>query len=351
MRAGVLEQGTVDTLIEVGVGERMLREGLVHDGIEIRFNRQRHRIDFPSLTGGKRITVYGQGEVVKDLIDARLDAGDPIHFEVEGTSVHDFDGDQPRIRYRKDGAEHEIACDFIAGCDGFHGICRQSFPEGALTAYERVYPYAWLGILSESTAARRRGVLLPQRDAASPSSRSARRRSAGSTSRSIPTKTSPNWPDDRFWEELEAADGNRRRRCHIPVGPVLQKGITPMRSFVVEPMQSGRLFLAGNSAHIVPPTGAKGMNLAVADIRYLAEALAAFYKTGDSRAARWLFGALPAPHLEGAAFLLVDDHHAPPQPRRHALRSPPPDRRARLCDELRGRHADARRELCRPAFR
>jgi len=282
VRAGVLEQGTVDTLIEVGVGERMLREGLVHNGIEIRFNRQRHRIDFPSQTGGKRIAVYGQGEVVKDLIDARLDAGDPIHFEVEGTGVHDFDDDQPRIRYRKDSEEHEIACDFIAGCDGFHGICRQSFPEGALTAYERVYPYAWLGILSESTPpADEVSYCHSERGFALLSLRSP------TLSRLYvqvdPDEDIENWPDERFWEELELRTATGDGGAHIPVGPVLQKGITPMRSYVVEPMQSGRLFLAGDSAHIVPPTGAKGMNLAVADIRYLAEALAAFYKTGDGR--------------------------------------------------------------------
>ena len=281
VRAGVLEQGTVDTLIEVGVSERMLREGLVHNGIEIRFNRQRHRIDFPSQTGGKRITVYGQGEVVKDLIDARLDAGDPIHFEVEATSVHDFDGDQPQIRYRKDGDEHEIACDFIAGCDGFHGICRQGFPEGALIVYERVYPYAWLGILSEST---------PPADEVSycDSERGFALLSLRSPTLSRlyvqvdPDEDIDNWPDERFWEELELRTATGDGDDHIPVGPVLQKGITPMRSFVVEPMRCGRLFLAGDSAHIVPPTGAKGMNLAVADTRYLAEALAAFYKTGDT---------------------------------------------------------------------
>ncbi len=281
VRAGVLEQGTVDTLIEVGVGERMLREGLVHNGIEIRFNRQRHRIDFPSLTGGKRITVYGQGEVVKDLIDARLDAGDPIHFEVEATSVHDIDGDQPLIRYRKDGDEHEIACDFIAGCDGFHGICRQGFPEGALSVYERVYPYAWLGILSESTPpADEVSYCHSERGFALLSLRSP------TLSRLYvqvdPDEDIDNWPDERFWEELELRTATGDGDDHIPVGPVLQKGITPMRSYVVEPMRSGRLFLAGDSAHIVPPTGAKGMNLAVADIRYLAEALAGFYKTGDS---------------------------------------------------------------------
>jgi p-hydroxybenzoate 3-monooxygenase len=281
VRAGVLEQGTVDTLIEVGVGARMLREGLVHNGIEIRFNRQRHRIDFPTLTGGKRITVYGQGEVVKDLIDARLDAGDPIHFEIEGTSVHDINGDQPLIRYRTGYAEHEIACDFIAGCDGFHGVCRQSFPEGALTVYERVYPYAWLGILSESTPpADEVSYCHSERGFALLSLRSPR------LSRLYiqvdPDEDVENWPDQRFWEELERRTAMGDGGASIPLGPVLQKGITPMRSFVVEPMRSGRLFLAGDSAHIVPPTGAKGMNLAVADIRYLAEGLAAFYKAGDS---------------------------------------------------------------------
>jgi p-hydroxybenzoate 3-monooxygenase len=283
IRAGVLEQGTVDVLNQTGLGERMNREGLLHDGIEIRFNRHAHRIDFPELTGGKRITVYGQHEIVKDMIAARLADGGTIHFESRGVTIHDFtdDDEQPRIELRKSDEEIRIECDFIAGCDGSHGVCRPSVEAGALTTFERVYPFAWLGILSESTPPsdevtythHERGfALLSMRSAA--------------LSRLYvqcgPDDDLAAWPDERVWEELQrrtAIDGSDFR---IEEGPVLQKGITPMRSFVTEPMRHGRLFLAGDAAHIVPPTGAKGMNLAVADVRYLTEGLAAFYSRNDS---------------------------------------------------------------------
>lgn len=280
VRAGVLEQGTIDTLTEAGLGERMMAEGLFHDGIEIRFDGQAHRIDFPSLTGGKRIMVYGQNEVVKDLIDARLEAGGAIVFDVDDTAIEGIDGESPTIRYGKDGAEHAIACDYIAGCDGFHGICRPSIPEAALTGYDRVYPFAWLGVLADSTPPSREVAYChSERGFALLSLRSP------TVSRLYiqvaPDEDIANWPDQRFWDELQrrtAVEG----AAPIETGPVLHKGITPMRSFVAEPMRHGRLFLAGDAAHIVPPTGAKGMNLAVADIRFLTEALAAFYRTGDT---------------------------------------------------------------------
>jgi p-hydroxybenzoate 3-monooxygenase len=280
VRAGVLEQGTADTMIEAGVGERITREGMVHDGIEIRFNGRSHRIDFPSLTGGKRIIVYGQNEAMKDMIDARLETGKPIHFEVEETSVHSFDGDSPTIRFRKNGEGHEIACDFIAGCDGFHGICRPAFPEGALTGFDRIYPYAWLGILSQSTPpANEVAYCHSERGFALLSLRSP------TLSRLYvqvdPDEDIANWPDDRIWEELELRSAVAGGRATIETGAITQKGITPMRSFVAAPMRFGRLFLAGDSAHIVPPTGAKGMNLAVADVRYLTGALAAHYRDND----------------------------------------------------------------------
>ncbi len=280
VRAGVLEQGSVDMLNEAGLGERMRREGQVHAGIEIRFAGRGHRIDFPALTGGKRITVYGQQEAVKDIIAARLAAGGVIHFEVADVSVRDFDGEQPRIAYRGQGGAAEIRCDFIAGCDGFHGICRPAIPEGALSFFDRQYPFAWLGILSESPPASDE-LIYTHTDSgfALLSTRSP-------TLQRYYLQVDPGediagWSDARIWEELQRrtalADGSFR----IPEGPIQQKGITPMRSFVTEPMQFGRLFLAGNSAHIVPPTGAKGMNLAVADVRYLSEALVAFYRDGD----------------------------------------------------------------------
>jgi p-hydroxybenzoate 3-monooxygenase len=280
IRAGVLEQGTVDLLADAGVGERMKREGLIHEGIEIRFDGGGHRIDFPALTGGKAITVYGQQELVKDLIAARLANGGDIRFEVEGVALRDIDGDAPRIAYRKDGAEHEIACDFIAGCDGFHGICRDTIPDGVLTAYERVYPFAWLGVLAETPPASDELVYAHSpRGFALLSMRS-------STLSRLYVQCDPGddisaWPDERVWEELQSRTALKDCGFRVPEGPVLQKGITPMRSFVAEPMQHGRLYLAGDAAHIVPPTGAKGMNLAVADVRCLTERLAAWYRRGD----------------------------------------------------------------------
>jgi p-hydroxybenzoate 3-monooxygenase len=278
VRAGVLEQNTVDLFNETGVGERMRREGLVHHGFELRFNRQAHRINLFELTGGRCIAVYGQQEVVKDLVAARLNANGQILFEVEDVSIHDFDSASPKIRFRGNGASHEISCDFIAGCDGFHGICRPSIPHAALTCYERVYPFAWLGILAETPPSSRELIYANhERGFALHSMRTP------SLTRLYlqcpPDENLANWPDARIWEELAA-------RFEMPgfvlhQGPILQKGVTPMRSFVAEPMQFGRLFLAGDSAHIVPPTGAKGMNLAIADVRVLAQAIAHFYSTGS----------------------------------------------------------------------
>ena len=277
VRAGVLEQGTVDLLTEMGLGERMHREGLVHYGIELRFGGWGHRIDFQELTGGKGIMIYAQHEVLKDLNNARAATGGQVFFEVEDVSVHDFDGPKPKIRYRKDGTSHELTCDFIAGCDGFHGVCRPSIPAGVLTEYERVYPFGWLGILAEAppsspeliyTYHDRGFALLSMR--------------TPEISRLYlqckPDEDIALWPDEKIWRELHvrlASNG-----WLLTEGPVLQKGVTGMRSFVVEPMQYGSLFLAGDSAHIVPPTGAKGLNLAVADVRVLARALKEFYATG-----------------------------------------------------------------------
>jgi p-hydroxybenzoate 3-monooxygenase len=277
VRAGVLEQGTVDLLTETGVGERMRREGLVHYGIELRFNGRGHRIDFRDLTGGKGITIYSQHEVVKDLTNARLAAAGQVLFEVEDVSVHGFDSPMPKIRYRKDGQDYELACDYIAGCDGFHGICRPSIPAGVLTEYERVYPFGWLGILAEAPPSSHELIYTyHDRGFALLSMRS--EKISRLYLQCNPDEDINLWPDERVWEELNlrfASEG-----WTLTQGPVLQKGITGMRSFVVEPMQHGRLFLAGDSAHIVPPTGAKGLNLAVADVRVLARAFAQFYTTG-----------------------------------------------------------------------
>jgi p-hydroxybenzoate 3-monooxygenase len=279
VRAGVLEQGTVDLMVESGVGERLKREGLIHHGIWLNFGGRRHRIHLTELSGGKSITVYAQHEVIIDLIKARLDAAGQVLFEVSDLAIHDFDGASPKIRFRaKDGEPCELACDFIGGCDGFHGICRPSIPEGALTAFERTYPFAWLGILAQAAPSsdelvysyHDRGFALFSM------------RTPEITRLYIqchPDEDIANWPDDRIWEELLTRHSTNDGWAPAQ-GPILQKGITGMRSFVVEPMQCGRLFLAGDSAHIVPPTGAKGLNLAASDVRVLARALADFYATG-----------------------------------------------------------------------
>lgn len=275
VRAGVLEYQTVDILKGAGVADRLLREGLRHEGVEVLFNGRRHRIDFGALTG-HGVTVYGQQEVVKDLVAARVATGRPIHFEVDHVSVHGIDSASPSVRYRAGGSEHTIECDFIAGCDGFHGISRPSMPSDVLRLYERVYPFAWLGILAEAKPASDELIYANHdRGFALLSMRSP------TISRLYiqcePDEDLATWPDERIWEELQirlsTLDGFR-----LHTGPVLQKGITPMRSFVAEPMRHGRLFLAGDAAHIVPPTGAKGMNLAVADVYVLSEALSHFYK-------------------------------------------------------------------------
>jgi p-hydroxybenzoate 3-monooxygenase len=274
IRAGLIEHWAADLLSEVGVGERMQREGILHWGINIGINGDLHRIDFKALVD-KRVTIYGQQEVVKDLVARRLEDGGPLLFEVDGVSVHEVTSKQPKIRFTHEGQAQEIACDFIAGCDGFHGICRPSFPDGVLSVFERDYPFGWLGILTESTPPDHE-LIYSYTD----------RGFALYTMRSMSIsrlylqcdhdEEIEAWPDARIWDELHKRLGGARK---LTEGKMVQKGITPMRSFVVEPMQHGRLFLAGDSAHIVPPTGAKGMNLAFADVVFLSRALDAFYKS------------------------------------------------------------------------
>jgi p-hydroxybenzoate 3-monooxygenase len=278
VRAGVLEQGTVDLLTEAGVGERLRREGFVHRGIELRFGGRSHRIDLYGLTGGRAITLYAQHEVIKDLIKARLDTGGCILFEAEGVRVDGLDTRRPTIHYRADGAARELACDFVAGCDGSHGVCRPSLPAGALTAYERTYPFGWFGILAEAPPSSKELIYAHHdRGFALVSTRSPCLQRL--YFQCEPKDDIANWPDDRIWGELRArlatADG-----WTLTEGPIVHKGIIAMRSCVVEPMQYGRFFLAGDAAHIVPPTGAKGLNLAAADVHVLARALSAFYATG-----------------------------------------------------------------------
>ena len=278
VRAGVLEQGTVDLLVSTGVGERLLREGLVHHGIELRFEGRRHRIPLTDLTGGRSITVYGQQEVVKDLIQARLAAGGQILFQAEAIAIDDLTGPTPRIRYQ---ADQVLECDFVAGCDGFWGISREVIPVGALSVFQREYPFAWLGILAQVAPSSEELIYAydDDRGFALQSMRSP------NVSRMYlqcaPDEDIGAWPDERIWDELQRRFATEDGFV-LETGPILEKGITTMRSFVVEPMQFGRLFLAGDAAHIVPPTGAKGMNLAIADVRVLAEALIAWYQDGRS---------------------------------------------------------------------
>jgi p-hydroxybenzoate 3-monooxygenase len=279
IRAGVIEHWARNLLIDTGVGERMKREGLVHHGIELRFKGAGHRIDFADLADGRGVTVYGQHEVVKDLIAARLAAGGPILFEAKAESLDGLDTDAPVIRYRHEGEARELTCAVVAGCDGFHGISRPAIPEGVLSFFERVYPFGWLGILAKAPPASEELIYSSHdRGFALLSMRSPE------LSRLYlqchPDEDLSQWPDGRVWSELHRRLETTGPGWHLTEGPVLQKGVTAMRSFVVEPMQHGRLYLAGDAAHIVPPTGAKGMNLALADVLVLSRALKAFFRDG-----------------------------------------------------------------------
>jgi p-hydroxybenzoate 3-monooxygenase len=274
IRAGVLEQGTVDLLRDAGVGARMDKEGIVHHGIELQFDGERHRIPLSDLSGGRSIVIYGQTEVVKDLIAARIGSGLSLLFEAGALSVHDLESERPRVRFGGD----ELDCDFIAGCDGFHGVCRPSIPSGVLRTFEREYPFGWLGILAAVAPSHDELIYSNhERGFALLSLRSPELSRLYVQCR--PDEDIADWSDDRIWEELQlrlGLDG-----WTLAEGPVLEKGVTGMRSFVTEPMQFGNLFLAGDAAHIVPPTGAKGLNLAIADVKLLAEAIVGFYKSHD----------------------------------------------------------------------
>jgi len=280
VRAGVLEQGTVELLVDIGVGDRLRREGLVHHGFYITLDGRRHRIALSDLTGGRTITIYGQQEVVKDLIAARQDRGGEIVFEAEEVRLANVDTPRPIVHYRHGGAARELRCDFVAGCDGFHGVSRPSIPPGALTVYERAYPFAWLGILA--AVAPSTDEIMYARHARGFALHSMRSPEVSRLYIQVDPGTKPDdWPDERVWEELRVRLGSGSEGWQLHDGPVLEKVVALHHSFVVEPMQHGRLFLAGDAAHIVPPTGAKGLNLAVADVRILAQALARFYRSGD----------------------------------------------------------------------
>jgi p-hydroxybenzoate 3-monooxygenase len=278
IRAGLLESGTVDLLNQAGVGPRMMREGLVHDGVELAFDGRTHRIDLTALTG-RQMMVYGQTEIQKDLADARAAAGGRVLWQAQEVAIHDFDGRTPRVSYSHAGARHEIGCDFIAGCDGYHGVTRASIPPGRITLHERVYPFGWLGVLADVTPVadelvygnHARGFSLC-------SMRSANRSRYYLQCRLDDSVDS--WPDARFWDELRLRLPEKYA-ARLVTGPAIEKSIAPLRSFVAEPLRFGRLFLVGDAAHIVPPTGAKGLNLALADVGVLQQALVEYYRAGS----------------------------------------------------------------------
>jgi p-hydroxybenzoate 3-monooxygenase len=310
IRAGVLEQGTVELLERAGVADRLHREGIVHHGIYLQFDGERHHVPLSDLTGGRSIVIYGQTEVVKDLIAARLEARLPLHFDTSNVAVDGFDDGEPYVTYEHDGREHRLECDVIAGCDGFHGVCRPAI-ERELQTYSREYPFGWLGILAEVAPSSNELVYTHHtRGFALLSLRSPTRSRLYIQCR--PDEEIEEWPDDRIWEELRARttiDG-----WSLEEGPVLEKGVTGMRSFVAEPMQHGRLFLAGDAAHIVPPTGAKGLNLAEHDVRLLADALIDWYDHGrrdllDSYSADCLRRVWRAEHF--SAWMTAMLHKAP----------------------------------------
>jgi p-hydroxybenzoate 3-monooxygenase len=279
VRAGVLEHGTVELLEQAGVGGRLRREGLVHHGIELQFGGERHRIPLTELSDGRSITVYGQQEVVKDLIAARLTAGLPILFEAEDVTIEGLETGRPLIRFRHEDRAQELECDVISGCDGFHGVCRDSIPAGALKVFSREYPFAWLGVLAAAAPSNEELIYCSHdRGFALHSMRSPQVTRLYLQCR--PDEDLAEWPDERIWEELQTRFS--LDDFSLEEGPILEKGVSGMRSYVVEPMQYGRLYLAGDAAHIVPPTGAKGLNLAVADVRVLAAALADWYQRGDA---------------------------------------------------------------------
>ena len=279
IRAGVLEQGTVDLLVEAGVGGRLLSERLVHDGFAVGFAGNTFRVDLKGLTGAA-VSVYGQTEVTRDLIETRTAAGAKLIFEARDVSVAGFDGTHPTVRYSHGGRSHELACDFVAGCDGYHGVCRQSIPNGALQSFERIYPFGWLGILADVPPAAHELIYSNHERGFALCSMRSPHRSRYYVQCGLDEKLEA-WTDARFWDEL-------RRRLPESVadavitGPSIEKSIAPLRSFVVEPLKFGRLFLVGDAAHIVPPTGAKGLNLAAADVRVLYQGLAEYYRTGSA---------------------------------------------------------------------
>jgi p-hydroxybenzoate 3-monooxygenase len=276
IRAGILEQVCIDLLDEAGVGQRMHKEGLVHGGIEMLYNGKRHRVDLNKLTGGKNVMVYGQTSLTRDLMDARADAGLPTVYEAQNAALHDFDSQQPRVTYEKDGQKFQIECDFIAGCDGFHGVCRASAPRSAITEYEKVYPFGWLGLLSDTPPVHHELIYINSPRGFALCSQRSKTRSRYYLQVPL-TDTVQEWTDQAFWQEMRLRL-DPEGRDKLITGPSIEKSIAPLRSFITEPMRFGRMFLAGDAGHIVPPTGAKGLNLAATDVKYLSGALIEFYR-------------------------------------------------------------------------
>lgn len=276
IRAGVLEQVCIDLMDEAGVGQRMHKEGLVHGGFEMLYGGQRYRIDMNKLTGGKNVMVYGQTELTRDLMEAREAAGLPTVYEAKDVSIHDFDSAKPQVRYWKDGVEHLLECDFIAGCDGFHGVCRASVPRASIREYEKVYPFGWLGLLSDTPPVSDELIYVNSRRGFALCSQRSKTRSRYYLQVPL-TDRIEDWTDEAFWQELRLRLDDEGRE-KLVTGPSLEKSIAPLRSFVTEPLRFGRLFLAGDAGHIVPPTGAKGLNLAATDVKYLSSAIIEFYQ-------------------------------------------------------------------------
>ena len=276
IRAGILEQVCIDLMDEAGVGQRMHREGLVHGGFELLIDGQRHRVDMNHLTGGKNVMVYGQTELTRDLMDARAAAGLPTVYQANNVAVHDFDTARPRVTYEKDGQSFEIECDFIAGCDGFHGVCRASAPRNAIKEYEKVYPFGWLGLLSDTPPVCDELIYVNSPRGFALCSQRSKTRSRYYLQVPL-TDRIEDWTDDAFWQELRLRLDDEGREKLI-TGPSIEKSIAPLRSFITEPLRFGRMFLAGDAGHIVPPTGAKGLNLAATDVKYLSSALIEFYQ-------------------------------------------------------------------------
>ncbi len=276
IRAGILEQVCIDLMDEAGVGQRMHRDGLVHGGFDMLFHGQRHRIDMNRLTGGKNVMVYGQTELTRDLMEARAAAGLDTVYQAANVQVHDFDSRNPRVTWEKDGQAHELQCDFIAGCDGFHGVCRASAPRSAIREYEKVYPFGWLGLLSDTPPVHEELIYVNSPRGFALCSQRSHTRSRYYLQVPLTDKVEE-WTDEAFWQELRLRLDPRANE-QLVTGPSLEKSIAPLRSFVTEPLRFGRMFLAGDAGHIVPPTGAKGLNLAATDVKYLANALIEFYQ-------------------------------------------------------------------------